>query len=404
MIFTTTALPLVVLLLVLASFVAVIVGRVRIPYTVALVVVGSILGALNLLPATALSPDLVLGLLLPPLLFEAAFSLRWSHLAPVAFPITILATVGVALSAAVSAGVLVFATGLPWSFALLFGILVAATDPVAVVAFFHRSLVAPSLRALVEGESLLNDGTAVVLVGVLGSFAASGQLDPVAAVRDFFWIAIGGLLVGGVVGLAGSALAHGTSDYLVEATVSVSTAYGSYLIGEQLHVSGVLAVVGAGSVFGNFGRRFGLSEQTEETIDLLWRFLAFVANSLVFLLLGSAVVPGALLRLGPLIGLGVVATLLGRAVVAYGLGAVVSTVTQSLPRSSRHVLFWGGLRGALPVVIAIAITERLHLAPQFQDLVLSVVVVTLLVQGLTLESVLGRVLGSPARFRADPRT
>jgi CPA1 family monovalent cation:H+ antiporter len=198
-----------------------------------------------------------------------------------------------------------------------------------------------------------------------------------------------------MIGLVGSALARGTSDYLVEATVSVAIAYGSYLMGVQLHVSGVLAVVGAGSVFGNFGRRFGLAAPTDETIDLLWRFLAFVANSLVFLLLGSAVIPGALLRLGPLIGLGVLATLLGRAVVAYGLGAALASATRRLPLCWRHVLFWGGLRGALPVVVAVALTAEFQLDPLFQDLVLSVVIATLLIQGLTLEPVLLRLFCSP---------
>lgn len=396
----TSTLPLIVLLLVLASFVAVVVGRLRIPYTVALVLLGIVLDALGVVPATALSPDLVLVILLPPLLFEAAFALRWNHLAPVSPALVLLATVGVALSATVGAAVLVVAAGLPWALAALFGILVAATDPVAVVAFFQRARVAPELRGLVEGESLLNDGTAVVLVGVFAAVAAGGRLDPVLALRDFLWVALGGLALGGLAGLAGSLLARGTSDYLVEATVSVATAYGSYLIGEQLHVSGVLAVVGAGSVFGNFGRRFGLTSATEEAIDQLWRFLAFVANSLVFLLLGSAIVPGALLRLGPLIGLGAVAALLGRAASAYALGGLLAAATGRLPLAWRHVLFWGGLRGALPVVVAIAVTDEFQLAPLLRDLVLAVVLVTLLVQGVTLQPVLGWALSQASVGKA----
>ena len=397
--FAISMLPVVVLLLFLASFVAIAVSHVRIPYTVALVFVGVMLAALGAVPTTALSPELVLDLLLPPLLFEAAFALRWKPLARMSFPVSILATFGVAVSAIVGATVLVVTAGLPWSLALLFGVLVAATDPVAVVAFFQNAQVAPELRALVEGESLLNDGIAVVLVGVLGELTVGSHLDPVLVLRNLVWVAVGGLVVGGVVGLAGSLLARGTSDYLVEATVSVATAYGSYLIAEQLHVSGVLAVVATGSVFGNFGRRFGLSRQTEESIDLLWRFFAFIANSLVFLLLGSAVVPSALVQLGPLIGLGVVAALLGRAVAAYGLGGLLAAVTKSPPLAWRHVLFWGGLRGALPVVVAIAVSEKFQLDPLLHELVLSVVLVTLFIQGITLQPVLARALAPahPAR-------
>jgi len=391
-----SALPIILLLLVAASLVAVVVQRVRIPYTVGLVIVGIIVpsDALGLDTLTALSPSVVLPLLLPPLLFEAAFALRWDHLAPVATAIGILATIGVVLSAAVTGGVLVLVMHLPWSVALLFGALMAATDPVAVVAFFQRARVAPELRALVEGESLLNDGTAVVLVGILGGLLTGGSLDPALATIDFLRIAVGGLAVGGLVGFACSVLARGTNDYLVEATVSVVAAYGSYVLGEHLHVSGVLAVVIAGSVFGNFGRRFGLSEGTEEAVDLLWRFLAFVSNSLVFLLLGLAVVPSDLIRLGPLLALGIGATLLGRAVVAYGIGTALARFGGGPPLAWRHVLFWGGLRGALPVVIAIAVTEEFQLSFPLRDLVLGVVAATLIVQGLTLEPVCKRVLGS----------
>jgi CPA1 family monovalent cation:H+ antiporter len=390
-----SALPIVVVLLVLASVVAMVVQRIRVPYTVGLVLVGIIVPshALGLGLSSAMSPSIIFALLLPPLLFEAAFALRWQHLAPVALPVAILATVGVGLSAVVAGGIMVLAGHLPWTVALLFGVLVAATDPVAVVAFFQRARVAPELRALVEGESLINDGTVIVLLGVLSGLLASGRVDPVLATLDFLRLAVGGLLVGGTVGLASSMLARGTSDDLVQATLSVATAYGSYLLGEELHVSGVLAVVSAGSVFGNFGRRFGLSARTDEQVDLLWRFLAFVANSLVFLLLGLAVAPGELLSLGPTLALGIGATLLGRALVAYGIGTACAWVT-GVPRLPwRHVLFCGGLRGALPVVAVVFVTESLQLSSLLQDLVLGVVIVTLLVQGLTLEPVLERVLG-----------
>lgn len=393
---SNSALPTIVLLLIAASVVAVVVQRIRVPYTIGLVIVGIIVPSdtLGFDTQTALSPNIVLPLLLPPLLFEAAFTLRWEHLAPVSLAIGVFATLGVLVSAAVIGSVLVFAAAMPWSIALLFGAMMAATDPVAVVAFFRRARVAPELRALVEGESLLNDGTAVVLVGVLAAFLQRGSLDPVLETLDFLHIAVGGLAVGALVGFACSVLARGTSDFLVEATVSVVAAYGSYVLADDLHVSGVLAVVIAGSVFGNFGRRFGLSSRTDEAIDLLWRFLAFAANSLVFLLLGLAVVPADLVRLGPVLAVGIGATLLGRAVAVYGVGGILALIADVPPVAWRHVLFWGGLRGALPVVVAIAITQQFQLSLQLQTLVLSVVAATLIVQGLTLEPVLNRILGT----------
>ncbi|HVC34136.1 MAG TPA: cation:proton antiporter [Chloroflexota bacterium] len=382
----------VVLLLLLASLVAVWIGRFQIPYTVGLVLAGILLDVLGLLPATTLTPDVFLWILLPPLLFEAAFALRWDHLARVAPTIGVLATGGVVVSGGVTAAVMAFLLHVPWGTAALFGVIVSATDPVAVVAFFRRAPVSPELKALVEGESLLNDGTVVVLVNVLAVAIAVGQVGPAVAVGNFLLIGVGGLVAGVLVGFLGSLVERSTSDYLVETTISVVVAFGSYLVAQDLGVSGVLAVVGAGSVLGNFGRQFGMSAQAREAIDRLWEFLAFVTNSFVFLLLGVAVVPRALADLLPAIGIGVVATLLGRGVVTYGLGFLLGRLTGIPSLPWRHVLFWGGLRGALPVVVAVSVADELRLSLPLADLVLGVVVVSLLLQGLTLEPVLRRVL------------
>lgn len=357
-----------------------------------LVVIGVALDWLGVLPSTSLSPSLFLGILLPPLLFEAAFSIRWKHLARVGWAVGVFATLGVVVSASVTAALLMVVLGSPAWLALPFGVLVAATDPVAVVSFFRRTTVPPDLRALVEGESLLNDGTAVILIDVLAATFVAGQVNPVVLVGDFVGVAIGGLAIGGVVGFLGSLLARTTTDYLVETTLSVVVAFGSYAAAQDLGASGVLAVVAAGSVLGNFGRQFGMSSRAREAIDNLWEFLAFVANSLVFLLLGVAVVPSAFSGMLLPIAVGVVATLLGRAVVSYGLGAALAGLTGTPPFSWRHVLFWGGLRGALPVVVAISVSAEFGASNDLARLVLGVVVVSLLIQGLTLEPVLRRVL------------
>lgn len=380
------------MLLLLASLVAAWIGYLRIPYTVGLVLAGVALDVVGVLPPTTLTPDLFLWVLLPPLLFEAAFILRWDHLRPVAPTIVILATIGVVLSALVTAAVLALAVGLPWTVAALFGATVAATDPVAVVAFFRRSGVDPKLRALIEGESLLNDGTSVVLVGVLTETLATGQPNAAAAIGNFCFIALGGLIVGILVGLLGSVLQRGLSDHLAETTLSVVVAYGSFLLAHHAGVSGVLAVVAAGSVLGNFGRRFGMSSRAREEIDGLWEFLAFVANSLVFLLLGVAVHPNAIQGLLPVTVVGVIGMLAGRACVSYGLGSLTAAAWRIPSLNWRHVLFWGGLRGALPVVVAISVSSEPGIPPLFQSLVLSVVVVSLVFQGISLEPVLRRTI------------
>lgn len=382
----------VVLLLLLASLVAAWIGHLRVPYTVGLVVVGIIIDLLDVVPPSALSPDVVLWILLPPLLFEAAFVIRWNQLKRVGVAAGVLATVGVVVSVLATATATHFALRLPWEVAILFGTVISATDPVAVVAFFRKARVSPELRTLVDAESLLNDGTVVVLVSALSSALVTGHFLPTMLVVDFLRLAFGGLLVGALVGIGGTLLARTTDDWLVEATITVTVAYGSFLLADQLGVSGVLAVVSAGSVLGNVGRTYAIAPARAEEIDELWEFLAFVANSLVFLLLGIAVVPGSLIQLLPEIAGGVVATWLGRAVVVYGLGFVLARLTGVPPLSWRHVLFWGGLRGALPVVVAIVVTTQLQVVGSLTTLVLGVVVVSLLIQGLTLEPVLERVL------------
>ncbi len=382
----------VTILLLLASLVAAWIGYLRIPYTVGLVLAGIALDVLGVLPPTTLTPDLFLWVLLPPLLFEAAFILRWDHLRSVAPTIVILATIGVLLSALVTAATLALALGLPWTVAALFGATVAATDPVAVVAFFRRAGVDPKLRALIEGESLLNDGTSVVLVSVLTATLAAGRPNALSAIGDFCIIALGGLVVGILVGLIGSVLQRGVSDHLAETMLSVVVAYGSYLLAHRAGVSGVLAVVAAGSVLGNFGRRFGMSNRAREEIDGLWEFLAFVANSLVFLLLGVAVHPSAIQSLLPVTVVGVIGMLAGRACVSYGLGSLIAVAWKMPSLQWRHVLFWGGLRGALPVVVAISVSSEPGMPPLLQSMVLGVVVVSLVIQGISLEPVLRRTI------------
>lgn len=386
----------VILLLLLASLLAAWLADLPIPYTVGLVIAGIIIDVLGLLPPTTLTPEVFLWILLPPLLFEAAFAVRWDHLAPVAPTVTLLATLGVVLSAAVTAAVMVLGLHLPLQTAALFGVLVSATDPVAVVAFFRQARVQPELRALVEGESLLNDGAAIVLVRVLTvAFAMGGAgaaVSPLGAVGEFLKVAVGGLAVGVTVGFLGSIVSRGTTEYLAETTLSVVVAYGSYLAAEELGVSGVLAVVGAGSVLGNFGRRFGMSARARDAVAHLWEFLAFITNSLVFLLLGVAVVPRVLEEMLPAIGVGVLAALFGRAVTAYGLGGLIAWGLKMPPLAWRNVLFWGGLRGALPVIVALGISAGPGGPPELRNLVLGVVVVSLLIQGLTLEPILRRTL------------
>ena len=381
---------LVIELLLIATLVAIAVRRLRVPYTVALVVVGlSITFGREM--QVALSPELVLALFVPPLVFEAAFHLRVRELRENLVPILVLAVPGVILTTVIVGLLVAWATPIGFGAAFVFGALIAATDPVAVVALF-RSIGAPQrLTVLVEGESLFNDGTAIVVYTVALTAALSSRFDPVAGIVELLTVAIGGVFVGLGLGAMVAWIIARVDDYLIETTLTTVLAFGSYLVAERLHLSGVLAVVVAGIVCGNAGPR-GMSPTTRIVLFNFWEYAAFLANSLVFLLIGLDVSIPALAASWQPVSMAVLAVLAARAVVIYGLGWVLGRLRHGIPSAYQHVLVWGGLRGAIS--LALALSLPLDMGPD-RDLIrvmaFGVVLFTLLVQGTTIRLVIQRL-------------
>lgn len=385
---------LVIELLLVVALVAVVVRRLPVPYTVALVVVGLLITAGRPV-AIDLTPELILALFVPPLVFEAAFHLEFARLRATLVPILVLAIPGVLLTTVLVGAIVSWGVGLPFASALVFGALISATDPVAVVALF-RALGAPKrLTVTVEGESLFNDGTAIVVfglvlaaalpVGAAGAHAADGLL---LALAEFLRVSVGGLAVGAGLGwLVALAIAR-IDDYLIETTLTTVLAFGAYLLAERIHTSGVLAVVAAGLVCGTLGPR-GMSPTTRIVLVNFWEYLAFIANSLLFLLLGLDVDLSQLAAaLGP-IAVGVVAVLASRALVVYGLAGLVRMLgRQTLPRAYRHVLFWGGLRGAVSLALALSLPAAFGDRDLLRAMTFGVLLFTLLVQGTTMQPLL----------------
>ena len=285
-------------LLGLAILVALAARRLRLPYTVGLVLAGAALAATRSHAGLALTHDLIFDVVLPPLLFEAALNLRWSDLRRDLVPVVALSTIGVALCAAVIAGGLIALLGWPLESALVFGALISATDPIAIIALIKESRVTGRLSLLIEAESLFNDGAAAVLftlVLVWSAHGPSGAQDPLAILTTFAIVAGGGLAAGFGVGLIAIMIVGTSEDHLVETALTVVAAFGSFLIAEHFGASGVLASVAAGMTMGNLGvltekERFGVSFTPHGRAFVLefWEFAAFLANSLVFLLIGSA--------------------------------------------------------------------------------------------------------------------
>jgi CPA1 family monovalent cation:H+ antiporter len=373
-------------LLVIVSVVAVAVRWFRIPYTVGLVLAGL---ALSFRPPLELelTPELILAILLPPIVFEAAFHLNLDLLRRNVGTILLLAIPGVVLTMLIVGGILTFAGGLSLNAALVFGALIAATDPVSVVAIFRRIGAPKRLEVLLEGESLFNDGTAIVLFGIALEALVIGQFDIVQGIIDFAIVGGGGVLIGLVLGVLAIPLLARIDDHLVEITLTTLLAFGSYLVAEQLHVSGVLAVVVAGLIAGNVGRR-EMSPTTRIAVLNFWEYVAFLANSVIFLVIGLEVDLPGLISTWQLILLAILAVLVARAVNIYGL----SRLGREIPTRWRHVLWWGGLRGAIALALALSVSlpsgeERAALL----HMTFGVVLFTLLVQGLSMEGVVKRL-------------
>lgn len=371
----------VIILLLIASVVALVAKRFKIPYTVGLVLMGLALGLLSA-QKFDISPQLILALLVPPLVFDAAFHIRLDDLRRDFWLILLFAVPGVILTTFLVGWLVAQGTGLAIPIALVFGALVSATDPVSVVALFRRLGAPRRLQVLLEGESLFNDGTAIVMFSLTAAIVLNGQFSLAASLASFLTVAGGGILVGITLGLLVSTLIGRIDEPLVETTLTAILAFGAYLLAESFHVSGVLAVVAAGLVNGNAGPR-GMSPTTRIVVYNFWETAAFLANSFVFLLVGFAIDVSQLVSNWRAIGWAILAVLVARAAAIYGL----SIFNKQIPTNWKHILYWGGLRGAIALALAlslpaqgISVTER----GQLQAMAFGVVLFTLLVQGFSM--------------------
>ena len=376
------------LFLLLSGVVAIITRKLRLPYSVGLVTAGIVTALLPFWPEVSLTKELLFSALLPPLIFEAAFSLEWKQLRRDMPVILVLATAGVLLSAGVTAAGMHYFASWQWQAALVFGVLIAATDPVSVIATFKEAKAHGRLLLLIESESLFNDGTAAVLFAIVLDAALGGALTAWQIAVKLVVMIAGSLLCGAAVAGLLLLLAGRTEDHLVEITFTTVAAYGSFLLAEHFHLSGVLASLVAGMMLGNIGHLGGLTDRGREAVQAFWEYAAFVANSFVFLLIGMREASQDFVSRWPSIAIAIAVVTLARAVAVYPCCALFARSGLKVTTRHQHVLFWGGLRGALALALALALPAEMPGREAIVTIAFAVVAFSVFVQGLTLTPLL----------------
>ena len=399
----------VVVLVALATVVAAFAGRLRVPAPSLLVVAGLVAGLLPGVPQVHVPPAVVSLVVLPPLLYAASEELPWRDVRAVWRPVAVLAVGLVAASAVAVAAVAVVVAGLPAGLAFVLGAVLASTDPVAVSALSRRIWLPPRIQALVQAESLFNDGTSLVLFQVAVSLVTGAAAGTVAGTLwhgagEFVLLAGGGVLAGAVVAAGVMLLRRRLTDPVLETVAALLTPYVAYLLGEALHVSGVTAVIVAGLVIGTRRERI-TTAQTRLQLHSVYQTVIFVLESTVFSLIGLQL-PTLVRDLGasgpwPAAALAVTGTMIAvRVAWVFPLSALRRRRT-GMPRPAwpaAAVISWAGARGVVPLAAALSIplTTSTGAPLPHRDLVLvlaaSAIVISLVVQGFTLEP-LARLAG-----------
>ena len=403
----------IVLLLLIAAITSLFSKRVdKLPLTVLLVFVGIAISqfghdvpGLSLLSEFQLTPELVLFVFIPTLIFESAFNLNARQVSSNLWPILTLAIPGLLISTCIIGFIFSVFTDFDLMVGLLLGAILSATDPVAVIAIFKQLGVPERLTILVEGESLFNDATSLVLATILIGLLTAGEFSSVVLVSgtgEFLFVFAGGVVVGWVLALiTGYMLGRIESDPGIEITLTTILAYFSFIIAEHVfHVSGIMAVVAAGMTIGSWGRS-KISPSTSEFMEHFWEYLAFVANALIFLMVGLQIDLVVLWESVDLIALVVVAMLISRAIVIFTVVPLIGRMPGAEPIGMRFqsVMYWGGLRGAIALAIVLALPP-FDYKDTLISLVMGAVLFTLVVQGLSIEKLV-KFLGLDALSLSD---
>ncbi len=330
--------------------------------------------------------EIVFFIILPVLIFEAAWHLKPALLKRWLIPILILSTVGVVISFFVSAAIIYVgighATGFPWMAALLAGAILSATDPVAVISQLKALNAPEDLATLFEGESLFNDASVVVLFSIVISLATASSAGEGSYASFFAMVFLGGVLVGLITGLLTAAFALLISSPAATPLILIYAAFSSFYIAEHVfHVSGIMSVMMTALI-----TRFALKE-VEDTIasgvPVTWDWLGLFFNSLLFVIMGLVITVAMFKEQWLAMLIAIVASLVARALAVIVSGVLSRPLTHRLSMAWQVLLMWGGLRGAIAIALVLSLPVSLPYWWTIQSMVFGVVLFSLLVQGTT---------------------
>jgi len=387
----------IVVLLLIACIVAIIAQWLKLPYTVALVVVGLIVAITKVTPDIAISRNVTFMIVLPILLFQGALHMDLSQLKENWKSIALLAVPGVIVSTFVIGLLFHNLWGIGLLSALLLGSILTPTDPISVLAILKQTKTPRRLNTILEGESLFNDGTAVVLFTIiLGLIMGDHDVTVASSVIKFVKIVAGGAVIGLILGFTVYKILQKINDHLLEVAITIVLALGAPLLAEAFHFSGIIAVVVAGLIIGNYGRIYSMSEKTREALETFWEVIDFVINSILFLVIGIELQVFSyqeFQKFWPYILTGIVIVTATRAMVVYPCVWLRNRLIKKdqIPSNWTHILFWGGLKGSLSLALIVGLPEGFPMRHLFLTVGFGVVLFTLIVQAVTMQPLVRRL-------------
>lgn len=333
--------------------------------------------------------EVLMNAMLNFLLFAGAIHINSANLKEQYLPVITFSTISVIISAFVIAGILSAITGffdldIPFLYCLLFGALISPTDPIAVLGILKKANVPKSLETKIAGESLFNDGVAVVLFAVVLQLAQSPTAD--FTFGTVLWLlakeAIGGLLLGMVLGFSASKAIKRIDDYIISVLITLSVVMGGYLVSQAMHISGPLTMVAAGLIIGNYGKRVAMSSVTKDYLNKFWELIDEILNALLFLFIGFELLLIPNIESYWTISTVTIFIVLLARLLSIWLPSLFIPFKERFSRGTLAVLVWGGLRGGVSIALALSVGSGIY-KEMLLEMTYFVVVFSVIVQGLT---------------------